>query len=367
VTGKLVLENLKHRPMRTLLSILVIGMQVTMILCLVGISHGFIEDSQRRARGVGADIVIRPKGSSLLTLGYSMPVELVDKFFRHQPHVQIATGVLNATVEGVTLGVTGVDLPVFNAMSGGFVFKSGGPFQGPDDVIIDDYYADQKNLRVGDKIKLLNHEWRISGIMESGKLSHIVVPLATMQEAKGDTNKVSQIYLKLDDPKKTKEVVNYLTHLPALEDYPIYAMEDFTSALNVNNIPALKAFTIVIMGIGVVIGFAVVCLSMYMAVLQRTREIGILKSMGGSKGFILAIILAEALMLGVGGSMLGIVMSYGAYWLIHTLVPASFPMIIVYDWWPIAGGITLLATGLGALYPGLSAAAHDPIEALAYE
>jgi putative ABC transport system permease protein len=117
----------------------------------------------------------------------------------------------------------------------------------------------------------------------------------------------------------------------------------------------------------VVIGFAVVCLSMYMAVLQRTREIGILKSMGGSKGFILGIILAEALMLGVGGSVLGIVMSYGAYWLIHTLVPASFPMIIVYHWWPIAGSITLLAAGLGALYPGLSAAAHDPIEALAYE
>ena len=121
------------------------------------------------------------------------------------------------------------------------------------------------------------------------------------------------------------------------------------------------------MGIGVVIGFAVVCLSMYMAVLQRTREIGILKSMGGSKGFILGIILAEALMLGIGGSVLGILMSYGAYWLIHTLVPASFPMIIVYEWWPIAGGITLGATLLGALYPGLSAAAHDPIEALAYE
>jgi putative ABC transport system permease protein len=106
---------------------------------------------------------------------------------------------------------------------------------------------------------------------------------------------------------------------------------------------------------------------MYMAVLQRTREIGILKSMGGSKGFILGIILVEAGMLGVGGSILGILMSYGAYYLIHALVPASFPMIIVYDWWPIAGGITILATLLGALYPGLSAASHDPIEALAYE
>ncbi len=121
------------------------------------------------------------------------------------------------------------------------------------------------------------------------------------------------------------------------------------------------------MGIGVVIGFAVVCLSMYMAVLQRTREIGILKSLGGSKGFILRCILSEALLLGIGGTILGILMSYGAYWLIKTLVPASLPMVIVYEWWPIAGGITIVGALLGALYPGLTAAAHDPIEALAYE
>jgi putative ABC transport system permease protein len=260
-----------------------------------------------------------------------------------------------------------VDLNAFNSMSGGFVYKEGGAFQGPDDVIIDDYYADQGNYRVGTKLKMLNHTWRVSGIMESGKLSHIVVPLDTMQSVKGDSGKVSQIYLKLDNPANTKAVKEYLKKVPALEDYPIYAMAEYTSLLSVSNYPGLKAFTYVIIGIGVVIGFAVVCLSMYMAVLQRTREIGILKSLGGSKTFILQIILTEALMLGVGGTLLGIAMSYGAYWLIRTLVPASLPMIIVHDWWPIAGGITLIASELGALYPGLSAAAHDPIEALAYE
>jgi putative ABC transport system permease protein len=60
-------------------------------------------------------------------------------------------------------------------------------------------------------------------------------------------------------------------------------------------------------------------------------------------------------------------MSYGAYHLIRTLVPASIPMIIVKEWWIIAGAITLVGATLGALYPGLAAARHDPIEALAYE
>jgi putative ABC transport system permease protein len=106
---------------------------------------------------------------------------------------------------------------------------------------------------------------------------------------------------------------------------------------------------------------------MYMAVLQRTREIGILKALGASQSFILRIILAEAMVLGIGGTVLGILMSYGACWLIRTFVPASLPMIIVPLWWPIAGAVTLVGAGLGALYPGLSAARHDPIEALAYE
>jgi putative ABC transport system permease protein len=98
---------------------------------------------------------------------------------------------------------------------------------------------------------------------------------------------------------------------------------------SVNNIAGLSEFMYVIMGIGVVIGFAVVCLSMYMAVLQRTREIGILKALGGSNGFILRIILAEAMVLGIGGTVLGILMSFGAWWLIRTFVPSSLPMIIV--------------------------------------
>ena len=367
MTGKLVYENLKNRPMRSLLSILLIGVPVTLILCLVGLSHGFIEDSQKRQRGVGADILVRPKSSSFLSLnGAPIPQQLVG-YLARQPHVKMATGVYSVTVEGVTLFATGIDYQEFTQMCGGFQFHSGGAFQRPDDVILDDYYADQTKAKVGDTIKLLNGNWRVSGIMESGKLSHIVVPLKTLQGRLDNAGKVNQVYLRLDDPANTDATVKYLTEIPALEGYPIYSMKEFTSLLNVNNVPALAGFIAVVMGIGVVIGFAVVCLSMYMAVLQRTREIGILKSLGASKAFILGTILSEAFFLGLGGTILGILMSYGAAALIHALKPASLPMIIAYDWWAKAGAITVVGALLGALYPGLTAAMHDPIEALSYE
>jgi putative ABC transport system permease protein len=364
VTVKLVIANLKYKPMRSLLSILLIGVPVTLILCLVGLSHGLLEDSARRTRGIGADIFFRPPGSSLLTLsGAPLPEQLVD-YLQKWPHVKLAVGAVNHPIQ-TPLVATGVELEKFNQMSGGFTYLAGGPFQRPDDIIIDRFYASQKKLKVGDTLNLLSHDWHVAGVIEGGKLARIVLPLHRLQELTGNTGKFSQVYLKLDDPANTPAVIEALK--AKFVDYQIYSVEELASLYNVNSVAGLREFIFVIMGIGVVIGFAVVCLSMYMAVLQRTREIGILKSLGATKSFILGIVLAEAMVMGVGGTVLGVGMSYAAWWLIRTLVPASIPMVIVPEWWWIAGAITLVGAGFGALYPGLSAARHDPIEALSYE
>jgi putative ABC transport system permease protein len=367
VTGKLVIENLKHKPMRSLLSILLIAVPVTLILTLVGLSRGMIADSERRTRGSGADIMVRGKTSkALLTQSAAtMPEKEFLDFFERQPHVKSVMGVITHSIE-LPLIVNGVDLDRFNQMSGGLTFLSGHAFQGPNDVIIDRFYADQKKKQVGDTIDMLGRTWRISGIIEGGKLAHIMVPLKELQELENASGKVSQFYIQVDDPAKTEAVKELLK--AKLPDYGIISMEEMASQLRENvNSQGLSAFILVIMAIGVIIGFAVVCLSMYMAVLQRTREVGILKSLGASKTYILRLILTEALLLGIGGTVLGILMSYGARWAIERFQPASFQMEIVFSWWPRALLITLIAATLGALYPGLTAASHDPIEALAYE
>src|SRR5258708_40346785 len=100
-------------------------------------------------------------------------------------------------------------------------------------------------------------------------------------------------------------------------------MQEYMSLVSVENVPALNSFIHVVIAISIVIAFAVVCLSMYMAVLQRTREIGILKCLGASRGYILQLIVAEAFVMGFFCKVVGILFSVSTRWLSLYLVPAS--------------------------------------------
>jgi putative ABC transport system permease protein len=362
---KLVWENVRFRPVRTLLSVLLIGVPVTLILTLIGLSNGFIQDSERRAEGVGADILFRPPDSSIMTFsGSPLPQRLIDQL-AHEPHVVSATGVVMQPLGGGFDSITGIDPASFVRLSGPFVFLKGHGLEKPDDILLDQYYADQRHVSAGGTLNVLNRNWHVAGVVEPGKLAHLFVQIGVLQDLIGAGGKVSQIYLKLDDPRNTQQALDALGK--KYEGYKIYSMKDLASYYSVNNIPLVKGFIDAVMGIGVVIGFAVVSLSMYMAVLQRTREIGILKSLGASKAFVMGIILAEAFALGLGGTLVGIVLSFGTRWIMLTLMPASLPQAIVPSWWPIAGLIAMGAALLGALYPGMVAVRQDPIEALAYE
>lgn len=365
MTNKLVIENLKHRPVRTALSAIAIGVEVTMMLTLVGISYGMLEDSARRAQGVGADIIVRPPGTSIITLsGAPLDERLVDKFFMKQSHVKLAVGSMVHPVKGFTT-ITGIELDQFDKLSGGFKYIEGGRFRNPDDILVDRYFARQNNLHPGDRIDLIGHSWRVAGVVEEGKLARIVLPLHVLQDLTSGVGKVSQIYVKLDDPKNIAAVLaEFKRKLP---DYQIYSAEELVSLISINNVPGLKPFIGVIIGIAIVVGFLVVFLSMYTAVLERTREIGILKALGATPGFVIGVLLRETFLLAVIGSVAGILMTYGTCWLIMALVPGALSAKIVYSWWPIAGVVSLVGAVLGAAYPGWRAASQDPIEALSYE
>ncbi len=363
MTNRLVLENLKHRPVRTLVSALAIGVQVALMLTLVGLSRGIVQDGQERARGVGADIIIRPPNSSIFSFSSTFPQGILDHV-RKQPGISLATGTLVYPTGGLD-SITGIELAQFNAMSGGFHFLHGAPFQAADEIVVDDIYARTNRLHAGDRHELIHSRWRIAGIVEPGKMSRMFIDLSRLQNLTDNVGRLSCVYAKVADPAQVPAIIAQLK-AGGMSQYAIYSVQDLLSQMTETNVPMLKKFTVVIIGIGMFVGFLIVFLSMYTAVLERTREIGILKALGASPGFILNTLLRETVLLALAGSVLGIAMSYGARWLITTLEPTMIQAVVP-DWWPIAAAVSIAGALCGAVYPGLKAARQDVIDALAYD
>jgi putative ABC transport system permease protein len=311
--------------------------------------------------GTGADIIIRPPDSAGFTFSLTMPEKIVE-VVRAKPHVRIATGTFVKYIDSFN-SITGIHLDDFNEMSGGLKVKKGRMFQGPDDIVVDEIFAKQRHVQPGGTVDL-GYTWNVSGIVEQGKLSRTFADITSLQKHFAGTGFVSTIYVKLDDPANTRAVISDLQKdLPA---YKVDSIEDFVSLFSTNSVPYIESFTKVVIGVAVLIGFLVVCLSMYTAVLERTREIGILKALGASPAYIVGILLRETIMLALAGTVVGILMTYGTRALMAAFAP-SMAQEIVPDWYLRVTGIALAGAIVGALYPGLRAARQDAIEALAYD
>jgi putative ABC transport system permease protein len=262
--------------------------------------------------------------------------------------------------------IWGIDYNSFNALRP-FTFISGTPFQGPNDVIVDDYFAKSDHgYRVGDTITILKHNFRISGIVEHGKGGRKFLEIHTLGGLMGSPDNASLFYIKSDDPRNQELIRNEILAVPGLSDYQVKTMEEQLSMLTPEHLPAFTIALNVVISIAVIIGFLVIFQSMYTAVMERTREIGILKSLGASKGYIVNVVLRESALISICGILLGMVFTQ----LIHIWMAYKFPTLPFFttpDWWIRGAAIALVGGILGAVYPALKAARKDPIDALAYE
>ncbi len=366
--NKMVVANLLHRPIRTGISIIAVAVEVTLILLMVGLSVGILTDAKERQAGIGADVMVQPPGSSFLSGISGAPVSIkVADILRRVPHVvAVAPVITQLNTAGAVEVIYGIDLKSFQEMGGAFVYLAGGPFQGPDDILVDDYYATQNHVHVGDKIDVLNHEFRVCGIVEHGKGARKFLPITTLQDLVGANGKASMFYVKLDNPASAGSVAAEIRKIPGMQNYVVRSLREYLSLMSMGNIPGLSTFITIVIGVAVVIGFIVIFQAMYAAVMERTREIGILKSMGASKGYIVQAIVRETIVLAVLGVIVGIAISFGA----RAAIVERFPLIRILVqpiWIARATGIALVGAVLGAIYPAFKAAQKDPIDALAYE
>jgi putative ABC transport system permease protein len=283
------------------------------------------------------------------------------------PHVKVVSPVIWQIVTGGGLEVIdGIDLPSFEALGGPFQYLQGGPFQGPDDALVDDYIARQRHVRVGDTMEILNHNFRVAGIVENGRGARKFVPMTTLQDLIGAKDKASVFYVKLDDPANADAVVATVKAQPGMERYSVLSTPDYLSMMTPSHLPGFRPFIGVVIGVSLIIGFLVIFQSMYTAVMERTREIGILKSLGASKLYIVNVILRETVLLAIAGIAVGIAVSLAA----RLGIQHRWPLVHIDKsnvWMMRATLIAIVGAAAGAIYPAFKAAQKDPIDALAYE
>lgn len=365
--NKMIVSNLAHRPVRSAISIVAIAIEVTLILLIVGFSLGMLNGQRERQAGIGADVIVLPPSSSNLVgiTGAPMPVKIGD-IIAKQPHVTVVSPVLIqiSTGGGRLQNLYGIDLASYEGLHP-FRYLSGGPFQGPEDILVDDIYANGNHVKVGDKVDLLNQSFRIAGIVTHGQGARIFFRLSKLQELNGAQGSASAFYLKVDNPGNTEAVVQEIKNIPHMETYGVHSMSEYLSMLTPDNIPMLSKFIGVVIGISVTIGFIVIFQAMYAAVMERTREIGILKSLGASKFYIVNAILRETVVLAIAGIIVGFAISFAARAVIQERT--TLPVDITTGWVLQAILIAIVGSLLGAIYPALKAAQKDPIDALAYE
>ena len=366
MVNKLIIANILHRPIRTIVSVLAVAIEVAMVVLVVGLCHGLVNDSAKRVEGVGADILVQPPGASFL-MGMSqapMPIKIGDRLAELPRVLAVAPALIQMNYEGSLSLIYGINQASFDSVSGGFVYHSGGPFQAPYDILVDNIYAKSHHSKVGQILRLLNHDFHIAGIVEQGKGARMFIPLATAQDMLGAQGKASMFFVKCTDPAfadQTKDAIQTL-----LPSYSIMPIKEYMTMMTSNNLPGLNYFITVMISLAVGIGFLVIFLSMYTTITERTREIGILKSLGASKTYIITVIMREAALLTAVGIIVGFIGSMVLRRVLIGIFP-TLPVQLTWDWRLYSAGLALLGSIVGAFYPALRAARLDPVDALAYE
>lgn len=232
-----------------------------------------------------------------------------------------------------------------------------------DEVVLDERQMKEESASVGSVIELFgNKPYKIVGVFSPPSGARIKMSLDAMQQVLEAENKCTYILVKVRDGADPTAIAARINQeLPGNQ-------VNLTHDLVINaqdRVPGLGTFLRVLVGLGALVSTIFVLLSMYTTITERRKEIGILKSLGASSGFIIRAIEGEAVIVGFLGVILGLLVSLIAAFLISVFFDLSFEF--TRGWIAAAVIIAVAGSLIGALYPAWRASAIDPVEVMANE
>lgn len=362
----LVLSNIAHRPARTAVSIMGTAVGVLLIVFTVGLAHGVLRERGRRESNIGAEIMVRASGSVGVSGSgfFTLPVGRAGELAQVE-------GVRAATAIGQALDssdagfgsrlVDGINFDEYAKVTG-IALREGSKLTGGDQVIVDPVWQQQRKASIGSTVQLFERPFTIVGVYEPPGGGRVKIPLSTLQDQEGADGKASAILVAVNEPAKQDEVAARIR--ARFPDDQIIFTRDLPE-LYASGVPALNVFIKVVVGVASAISMLVILLAMYTTVTERTRQIGILKSLGMSKTSIAWVIEQEALLVSLLGVTVGLLLTLAVR--LGVMRMTTLVVEVEPRWVFVAFLVGILGGTIGALYPALRAARQDAVEALSYE
>jgi putative ABC transport system permease protein len=371
----LVTANVRQRPVRALVSAAGVALGVCLVMLFTGLARGLSNDLERRSQNLKAEIVFtRDAGSTqLMSNAANLSVKYAEELLKVDGVAMAVPDIRYVSQGGKGFGfeqVEGVDWDRFAAMNGMSLVAGRAPRDADErgapvvnEVVIDEAKARNNHLAVGGELKLFgNQTYKVTGVYTPEAGPRVKMSLAAMQDALEAPGKCTWIYVKLKEPGRAVEMARKIdAELPGNR---IQLTRDIITNIE-KSIPYLGVFLRTLVGLSALVSGLVVMLAMYTTITERTREIGILKALGASRGFIVGEIVKEAVLISVIGVAAGFAVSFLAGYVIQHAY--ALPFEYSWGWGLTAALIGLLGGALGALYPAVRAANLDAVSALAYE
>lgn len=399
------LANILHHKFRSALSALGVGIGVCMLITLLGLSRGSLEEVAERWEVVDADLIVYPakltsnittiSGGGLaegdvravrqLTAGGQACVRRIVPIFLHRVRI--------GDSEHNVVGAAPEDLPALlggrSIARPGRVFDPDNRFRrwlegalagGPDDdvleitqaqlarhggleMVIDTRLARDAGLKLGSKVHAAGHRFDVVGVVPAGGLARAFMPLATAQLlGAGGMGRYTLLFVKLRQGADLRQAIAAIRATGRLS---AMALGEYRAMLQ-QRFGIMYVYVDVVNAVTLVVAFLFILVTLYTTVIQRRREIAILRSMGATRGYILGEVAAESAILTACGTAAGVAMSFGA----AAAIEAARPLLtvtITWGWILIAGAAAGAGAAAAAIYPAVAAVRTDVVAALTLE
>lgn len=357
------LSNIRVRKVRCTIVVTAVGVGIMAFLVLVGLTQGTLREIADRMESVDAQLMVWPRSSQVILSG-GLPAESVERKLLAITGVTRAIPVLNWVIHmgGEPQNAFGIRPADFKYFGKGRELLEGRRLSGGNEMLIDSRLAKAGPYRVGQTLERGGRRFTIVGIVEAGVAGRVFIPYETVCGiTEGGQRRASFFFVRMSGTRDVDEAKRAI-HALGLK---VFGTGEYYSQL-AGSFLRMNEVTAAVLGVAGFVCFLVVLLTSYTMVLERKREIGILKSLGATKTQIFSLVMFESALVCVGGILAGYAFAFSLRWLIlefKPLLTISMPPSRLVT----AAALGLVGAIAGATYPALKAAWQDPVTSLRYE